>query len=471
MAGIGFELEKLFEKDTYSGDVSAYTAAGVVLAGSWVFGVMSIILITLYTTVDLNELDQSIFICMATYSYAGAMLITGPLNIPVTRFIADRLYTGSADAFGPTYAGYCMIHWIAAFALGATFYGLNPISVRLKVFGILLLVSSCQVWLSTAFISLLRAYRYTAFSFFTGYLISTLGSIGFGRYYGLEGYVGGFTLGMMVLAVLLTAGLQVRFAYPTATNFSFFGILRERPGLLAIGTFLAIGTWIDKAMFWALCDQAYEVTPYFRFYPPYDVGFFLGYITAVPAFAHFLLRIETSFARQVRHIYSALVGRESYQEIHKGKVKLAEATNADFVGLIKLQGPVALLCIYFAPEILDWLKLPAHFIHIFQYSVLSACGLVLVQVQVLYLLYFDLAGAAAIPAIVYGVGNVIFTYITIKVPYFGFWSYGLGHLAAAYLAFMVGYMVINRYLVRLDYIVLAYFARESIRGKPQEPAD
>jgi len=463
MAGIGFELERMFEQDTYSGDIAAYTSAGLILAGSWVFGVMAIVVITIFQKSDLGHLDQSIFICMATYSYAGAMLITGGMNLPVTRYIADRLYMGRADAFGPTFASFCIIHWIVAFIVGGVFYGLNPLSVRMKIMGILLLASSCQVWLAAAFIALLRVYGYTAFCFFVGYLVSTIGAVGLGRYFGLEGYMAGFTLGMSLLAVMLTGGLMVQFSYPKVMNFEFFGTVRKRPALYFIGLLIAIGTWGDKFLFWFSADHSFPATPYLRFYPDYDISFFLGYITGVPALAHFLLRIETSFARHVRHIYSALMDRENYQEIHQGKIALSRATNEDFVGLIKLQAPIALLAIYFAPSLIDWLKLEPQYVHIFQYTVLTIGGIILLQVQILYLLYFDLAGAALIPAAVYGVGNPLFTWMTIRWAPFGYWSYGLGHMLAAYLAFLSGYFVLNYNIKRLDYIVLTHFARQTVQ--------
>jgi uncharacterized membrane protein len=460
MAGIGFELEKLFEKDTYTAEFSAYMAAGLILAGSWVFSVLAIIVITLYSTADLTARNQSLLLVITTYSYAGAMLITSLLSIPVTRFIADRLYLGEADAFGPSYAAYCLVHWIAAVGIGAVFYGANPLNGTLKLLGTLLLVACTQVWLSAAFIGLLRAYTFVAFSFLFGYALSTVAAVVLGRAYGLEGYLGGFTLGMGVLALLLTCHLQLEFAYPRATNFGFLGLVVSRPALALIGLCLAVGTWIDKVVFWVSVDGAHAVTPYLRFFPAYDMSFFLGYVTVIPAYAHFLLRIETSFARHVRHIYSSLVSREPYDRIETGKRRLIETMNGDFIGLLKVQLPLTLLAVYFAPSILEWLKLPPHHSHIFQFSTMAALGVVLVQVQVLYLLYFDLAGAALVPAAAYVVANLACTMATV---YLGYWSYGLGHLAGSLIAATLGVWVVNRAVPQLDYITLEHFAGLTLR--------
>ena len=463
MAGIGFELEKLFEKDTYTAEFSAYMAAGLILAGSWVFSVLAIIVITLYSTADLTARNQSLLLVITTYSYAGAMLITSLFSIPVTRFIADRLYLGEADAFGPSYAAYCLIHWCAAGFIGVVFYGMNPLNGTLRLEGTLLLVACTQVWLSAAFIGLLRAYAFVALSFLFGYGLATGAAVFLGRAYGLEGYLGGFTLGLTALALMLTVHLQLEFAYPRATNFGFLKLVWQRPALAGIGLFLALGTWVDKLVFWMSEEHAHAITPLLRFFPAYDMSFFLGYITVIPAYAHFLLRVETSFARHVRHIYSSLVSREPYERIHEGKRRLMETMNGDFIGLLKIQAPLSLLAVYFAPNILAYLKLPPHQSHIFQFSVMAAMGVVLVQVQVLYLIYFDLAGAALIPSGVYAGANLLLSMLSLKL---GYWSYGLGHMLASLIAASAGVLVVNRCVPQLDYITLEHFAGLTLRPDP-----
>jgi len=456
MAGIGFELEKLFEKDTHTADLGAYLAAGLILAGSWVFSVMAILLVSVFSSSDLGSRELAIFLTMCTYSYAGAMLLTSLFSLPVTRFVADRLYHGEADSFGPSYAGYCLCHWIVAVIVGAWFYSHNSLSPTVRIEGIILLVACTQVWLSASFLSLLRAYVAVALSFLCGYTISTVAAIFLGQVYRLEGALGGFALGLCVLALMLTAHLQIEFVYPRAVNFGFLRTALTCPSLMGIGFFFAIGTWVDKVMIWGLDSTAQHLTEYLTIYPPYDVCFFLGYITAIPGYAHFLLRIETTFSRHVRHLYSSLVSREPYSQIHLAKDHLIHVMNSDFVGLLKVQLPMTLLCVYFAPDILRALYLPVHATHMLQFSALASLLVIVIQVEILYLLYFDLARAALVPAFLYGLGNAIFSFLSVR--YFGSWTYGLGHLGGALLAATGGVIAVNWYVHRLDFITLNFFA-------------
>lgn len=464
MAGIGFELEKLFEKDTYAADTTAYLTAGFVLAGPWVFGVLSIVLITTFTNTSLPTVDQTVFLLLATLSYALGMFVTAALYLPVTRFVADRLYTGNADSFGPCYAGYCMLHWVIAVIAGYLLLRGADLSPTARLTTLVLIVACTQIWTSATFVSLLRTYAPVAASFLLGYAVSSYGAVTLARSHGLEGALIGFTAGLVILAVVLTTTLFVQFAYPAHSNFGFLRTAVKRPALVGIGVFLAIGTWGDKLLFW-FSDHALTVAGTLRFYPPYDISFFLGYVTAIPAYAHFLLRVETSFARHVRHVYQTLVGREPYRQIRRGKQHMLEAMNRDYVSLIKLQAPVTLLAVHFAPAALNALSLPLHQAHIVQFSALAASAIVVLQVQILYLLYFDLADVALVPAVVYGVGNVAFTAVTLKL---GYATYGLGHLAAAFLAATVGVILVNRHAPRLEKLTLVHFAEATLGFRDEE---
>jgi uncharacterized membrane protein len=459
MAGIGFELEKLFEKDTYAADTTAYLTAGFVLAGPWIFGVVAILMVTTFTAGVMPGLDQTIFLILVTMAYAIGMFVTSALYLPVTRFVADRLYQGEADSFGPSYAGYCLSHWIVSGVLAVLFTSYSEISPTVRLTTIILTVACTQVVTSVTFIALLRTYFPVAVSFLAGYTTATAASILLARSYGLEGALIGFTGGLCLIAVLLTATLMIQLSYPRHTRFDFLETARVRPAFMIVGIFLAIGTWGDKLLFWYSPEHAIVVAGNLRFYPPYDISFFLGYITAIPAYAHFLLRVETSFARHVRHVYQTLVRREPYRQIRRGKQHLISAMNMDYVSLLKLQAPVTLLWVYYAPAVLQRLGLPPHQAHIVQYITLASAAIVVLQIQILYLLYFDLAEIAAIPAVMYGVGNVVFTRLTIEL---GYGTYGLGHLAAAFFAATAGVLLVNQYTPKLEKLTLVHFAEEAL---------
>jgi len=458
MAGIGFELEKLFEKDTYSADTSAYLTAGFVLAGPWVFGVLAILLITSASFGALSPLDQTVFLVLATLSYAVGMFVTAALYLPVTRFVADRLYAGHADSFGPCYAACSLLHWLLAVPAALLLLSGADLSPVARLATVVMVLACTQIWTSATFVALLRTYVPVAVSFLAGYAVSAGGAVFLARSHGLDGALVGFAAGLSLLAVILTTTLMAQFAFPAHVNFGFLRTLAARPALAVIGLALAVGTWGDKFVFWH-SEHALLVAGSLRYYPPYDMSFFLGYITVIPAYAHFLLRIETSFARHVRHVYQTLVGREPYEQIRRGKAHMLAAMNQDYVSLLKVQAPVTLLCVHFAPAALAKLGLPLAQAHIVQFSAIAAAGIVILQVQILYLLYFDLAEHAVVPALVYGVANPVLTWVSLSL---GYATFGLGHLIAAFAAATVGIWIVNRQAPQLEKLTLVHYAERTL---------
>ena len=268
------------------------------------------------------------------------------------------------------------------------------------------------------------------------------------------------------MALFLTGMLLGMLPYSRRADFGFLRLLVDRPFLALAGFSLALGAWVDKALFWTHPD-ALAITPLHRSYIPYDVSFFLGYASALPSLSWLLLQVETSFAGKARRIYAALGNREPYEAIHQAKLELAQDMNANFRGVMLVQGPVSLLAIYFTPQILEWLGLPGHLIHIVQFLAMAAMGVALLQAHSLYLLYFDMSREAAIMGITFLVSNVVFTLITMQL---GYRTYGLGYLGATYLAGLTGAWLISRNLPRLEYFVLRYYARLTLLASlPRSP--
>jgi len=463
MAGIGFELEKFVRRDTYLSDTLSLTGAGLVFSGPWAYGCLAIVALHILAGHQLNPFDRNLFYTMLTYSYAGAMILTGLLTFVVARFLADRIYEQEIRSIGPTYAAAWILHLVLAATLGTVFYSLNPLPPSVKILGVLLLVACTQLWLAGAFVSMLRSYFAVAVCFLTGYLVSALCAISFGQKLGLVGYLLGFWLGLSLIALLMTGLLQRTRAYPHSTDFRFLTFALQRPAFVAVGFSIAAGIWVDKIIFWFSPETGIQATPFLRYYPPYDVTFVLASLTGLPGLAWLLMRVEQEFATNARHIYTCLGDREPFDRIHLGKIRVAEGINEDFWSFLRLQSIISLPVLFFAPQILAFLEIPPYAVHIFRYHCLASLGIVLIQSQVLYFFYFDLPGPALATAGTYLVTNTILTLVTVRL---GDWSFGLGQLVATFTAVLVGAAVLNRQIRILEFLVLRHFARQSLLAKP-----
>ena len=93
MAGIGFELRKYLNDDSFTGTLKAYGFAGLISAGPWVLsilGVMLIGVIALAQSAGGDSIKQ--FTTSVTWVMGASLVLTGLLQLVFTRFVADRLF-------------------------------------------------------------------------------------------------------------------------------------------------------------------------------------------------------------------------------------------------------------------------------------------------------------------------------------------------------------------------------------------
>lgn len=106
MAGIGFELKKLFNRRGLFATFRAYGYAGVVCTGPMLLGV--VLLLGVMFLCDItggSRHSRELLVCMITYTLLASLTVTSFLSMVVTRFIADQLYEENYEAVLPSFWG------------------------------------------------------------------------------------------------------------------------------------------------------------------------------------------------------------------------------------------------------------------------------------------------------------------------------------------------------------------------------
>ncbi len=106
MAGIGFELRKYLDDDSFTGTLKAYGFAGLISAGPWVLsilGVMLIGIVAISQKVGGQQVEQ--FTTSVTWIMGTSLILSGVLQLVFTRFIADRLFEGKDHLINPNLFG------------------------------------------------------------------------------------------------------------------------------------------------------------------------------------------------------------------------------------------------------------------------------------------------------------------------------------------------------------------------------
>ena len=97
MAGIGFALRTLVERDDLGARVQGYGHAAVVAAGPWLFTVLALAGFSAATRGVLNHKELSQVTALIIYNFSFSLVISGPIVMVLTRHLANCLFARRAE--------------------------------------------------------------------------------------------------------------------------------------------------------------------------------------------------------------------------------------------------------------------------------------------------------------------------------------------------------------------------------------
>lgn len=238
MAGIGFELKKLFRRKGLFATLRAYGYAGVICTGPMLLGVLlQVGMLVLCGWAGAARADQDLLVCMVTYTLLASLTVTSFFSMPVTRFLADMLYEEQEQTILPSFWGSNTLLLVG----GCAAYG-----IFLIFSGATLMQGLLCLWLFAEMIVNWNAMSYlTAVKDYRGILWAFVAAIGIS--FGL-GYLLIFLLGAPVLEGFLfaiTVGYGCMMLLETLLLHRYFPPKQGKPlDLSALGgPFFAVGVY------------------------------------------------------------------------------------------------------------------------------------------------------------------------------------------------------------------------------------
>ena len=224
MAGIGFELNKILAKPGYTSLLRAYSYAALIGSGPWLVAVVSLGLLGLVLTNLGLEDEVRIFFVSISLVYALTLVLTGPVQMVLTRHAADQQFLEKPENIFPAFV--FTLGWSSLFftAFGLVlFVGCVPGPVMFRLAAALLVVVVAGIWVASIFLTAIKDYQQVLLAFLIGCAVSLLGAWGLAAKFGLTGAMVGFTVGHAVLLLLLCASIFKEVGNHTVGDASFLG--------------------------------------------------------------------------------------------------------------------------------------------------------------------------------------------------------------------------------------------------------
>ena len=466
MAGIGFALRAHLEDDSFTGTFKAYGYAGVIGAGPWVLSILGVMLVgALSAARGLGGVEVERFTTSVTWLMGASLVLTGPLQLAFTRWVADRAFEGREHLVNPNLLGAMTLTTVLAGALGATLAAsLFEESLAYEVLMVANLVALSNVWVVVIFVAGLRRFRLVLGAFALGYGGTVLACWAL-LPYGLPGLLAGLLAGHAALLFGLLGAVLPAHPVHAAPRADFLGAGAVFGSLVATGLCYNLGVWVDKLLFWLEPATSEAVVGPLRASLIYDLPIFLAYLAIIPGMAVFLLRIETDFAEAHARFFDAVRGHATLAEIESHGDAMIAAVRDGLFQICRVQGATVLAMVLLGPRVVAWLGLSGAHVHLYYVDLVGVAAQVLLLAILNVLFYLDRRGDALALSALMLVSNATLTWATLRL---GPEWYGYGFGLAMALTALAGLVTLS---ARLDALEFATFMRERrVRRAPRVAA-
>ncbi|MCJ0765425.1 exopolysaccharide Pel transporter PelG [Variovorax terrae] len=450
MAGIGFELRKLINRDSYFSLVRAYAYAGLISSGPWVLSILGLVAIGL---LSINVVVPSVLISQfqvsVTYLIMASLIFTGLVQLGFTRWVSDRLFARESEKVVPNFAGVLLVTnlvggTLAVILVFTSFRGESVIYRTLMVAGF---VTMCDIWVATTFMSGLKFYKVIVALFAGGYSLSVLLAMLL-RGAGLEGLLAGYVVGQFMMLCGMVFIVLRSFPTPRLIAFDCFAPGAMYPSLVAVGLLYNFAIWADKIVFWLAPDTSNNVIGPLRASLIYDMPVFLAYLGIIPGMAVFLVRFETDFVEWYDKFYNAVRQGGSLEEIARMRDEMVFAIRQGLLDIVKIQTLSVLVMVVFAPAIFEKLHISTLYLPLFYVDAVAASLQVALLAVMNVFFYLDKRREVLAVVSLLAVLNVALSAVTLRL---GAVFYGYGFALALLVTLVFALRVLERKIGRLEY--------------------
>jgi len=457
LAGISIQLNKILKKSGLTNLLTATAYSAVLSSGNWIIAVVSIFVSSTLSHKFAKTPDTTIiYQIYITYTLAISLIVSGPLQLMFTRYIADKFFKKRFDEILPNYLGAVVSVMGCSFVVSVilSFYFFKSLPCYYHLIFSCTISTLSGVWITNALLSGLKSYKYILFSFAFSYLFIGISFFFTSKLEVIWTFVS-FYAGQIVLLCLLM--IRVILDYPSKKLFSleFWYKRKSYYSLLLSGLFYNIGIWADKFIFWFNPVTGKPIFGNLRASVMYDIPIILAYICLIPGIAVFFLKLEVEFASSYDNYFNAVRSWGKLEDLYRLANKMIDNVRTTLYDTLRVQGIGGVLIFFFEEKIFKFFNLPSIYIPLFNILLVGAILQLAFMVIFAILSYFDRRRDLAIISFIFALGNLIFTMIT---QFLGPYYYGYGFALSVLIAVLIGMLRLRRFLNEVHYRTFVFIS-------------
>lgn len=467
MAGIGFELKKLFRATGLFAKTRAFGYASVISAGPLLLGWIFLILIgVIGQAFGLAYSDRMMLNCLITYALMFSAVLSGIFSTALTRYIADMLYEEREEEILPSLGGALFFLLPIEAVLFGIFLLFADLTPALYVLTLTLCLEQVCAVLMMAYLSVLKDYK----GVFGGYAAGIGAGLALAL---LTGLMQGISVSRLLFCVVFGYGLMIcAHMYLLCTSlpkegthsFLFLSWIGQYKSLVAVGCGNSVALYAPLLIAW-YSKLGEHISGILYCAPDHDVAAIFAFMTSLVTTVNFVVLVEVNFYPEYRNYFDMLNGKGTIGEIRNAHKKMLDVLYRELAYMGQRQLYFTVFALSVGENLLELLPLGMTDLSAGYFRILCVGYAVYAigNVFLMMLLYFSDYRDAAWVSVLFAVCSVVFSLVSLRFPV---WFYGFGFSIAAGVLFVTALLMLVLYTKDLDYHVLSAQPLYEEGGRP-----
>ncbi|WP_029230874.1 exopolysaccharide Pel transporter PelG [Butyrivibrio sp. VCB2006] len=456
MAGIGFELKKLFKATGVLSMLRAYGYTGMITAGPMILGFIFLLSVQVIAgKFGMSKNETELLVSIITYSLLASMIYSSIFSMVMTRFVADLLYEHKEGEVIPSLEGILCFLLPTGLLLWGTFLVFSGVTFTQGFLSLMLFGELLIVWTEMNYLSAIKDYRGILISYVISIALAVLAASLLGRFYG-----GSVTL--MLLSVVLGYGFMMTidmgllygfFPNSQKNHFDFLPWFDEYSDLMVIGLMSNIGLFSHLVIAW-FGGIGHQIKGLFYAAPEHDISALFAFLTILITTINFVASVEVNLYPKYRRYYDLFNGHGSIFEIEQAEKEMLTVLDHELIYTARRQFYGTALILSVGLVILE--RLPLGFDALMEGYFRILCvgygAYAVANVLTLVLMYFTAYEDAKKANIVFAVTTTVLSLVSLlfESKYYGF-AFAFGSIV--YLVYGINRLM--TYTKRLPYHILS----------------
>ena len=445
MAGIGFELKKIFKKEGISRLVSGAAYSTLITVGPTIMVIFTIIL--LYYILNLIAVpynERELLSSTILYVFIFSLLTTAAFNGVMSRYIADKIFEEKYDDILPSfYTGIFLTTLVGAllgipFILRVIFIG--EVDLMFSFMSYCFFIVMIITFYSMIYLSATKDYKIIALYYTIGMTVTFISAILF-HVVGLitiKAILYGITLGFFVIAFLEFSYMK-KYFNSNSKNYKdclhYFIVHKE---ICLCNFFYILGLYIHNFVFWTHPSHIVVAKSYVSM-KSYDMASCLAMFTNISTIIIFTVMAETKFHDKYQLYNEAVIGK-TLRDIDITKKSMFRLLTQQIKYLVGIQVVITMIIFLIAIVILPILGFAGSVITIYPSLTGAYFVIFLMYCNIIFMFYFDDNKGAMLTSIIFCISVLIGSIFSIRLSEH---LYGLGTFLGGFISWSVSYFRIG----------------------------